>query len=269
MLVDKDYNTNNGKLQKETYANNFSVKYVYDNLDRVKEIWYNNDVEYDIDAYYKAYTYTYDTNGNIAKLEDHLNTQATVFKYDNSGRPVYSTKYDTTYANGIAYVNQYGIKVQYDDHSRVNYAAYSIFYSSSTSSTNDQLLKVEYLYGYDGENRLASSTVTVGDKQYKTDYGYDVFDRLTAKSMNLVIGGQGVPVAGESYTYKVENGNQTAIIDTYNVSVGTSESKYRFEYDSHGNITAIYNNSNNMLRVSYVYDNLNRLTRYGNRFNLL
>ena len=146
----------------------------------------------------------------------------------------------------------------------MNYAAYSIFYSSSTSSTNDQLLEVEYLYGYDVENRLALSTVTVGDKQYETAYGYDVFDRLTAKSMNLVIGGQRVPVAGESYTYKLENGNQTAIIDTYNVSVGTNESKYRFEYDSHGNITAIYNNATNALRVSYEYDNLNRLTRENN-----
>lgn len=36
----------NGKLETETYANNFSVKYVYDTLDKSERKWYNKDTVY-------------------------------------------------------------------------------------------------------------------------------------------------------------------------------------------------------------------------------
>ena len=41
-IVDYEHNSYNGKLTKINYANNFSVRYVYDNLDNIKEVWYND-----------------------------------------------------------------------------------------------------------------------------------------------------------------------------------------------------------------------------------
>ena len=40
-LASYTYHANNGKLETLTYGNGDKVKYVYDALDRVKEIWYN------------------------------------------------------------------------------------------------------------------------------------------------------------------------------------------------------------------------------------
>ena len=41
-LVDYTYNSYNGKISNIEYGNGFKVKYVYDKLDRVSEIWYTN-----------------------------------------------------------------------------------------------------------------------------------------------------------------------------------------------------------------------------------
>lgn len=41
-LANYEYNSYNGKLHTINYGNGFSVRYVYDKLDNIKEVWYNN-----------------------------------------------------------------------------------------------------------------------------------------------------------------------------------------------------------------------------------
>ena len=64
-LVDYEYNSRNGKLLYQTYANNFSVKYTYDPLDKIEKIWYNDDVSTDNSAYYMAYTMLNKVSKNV------------------------------------------------------------------------------------------------------------------------------------------------------------------------------------------------------------
>ena len=44
-LASYEYNENNGKIKKINYGNGFSVEYVYNRLEMISEIWYNENVE--------------------------------------------------------------------------------------------------------------------------------------------------------------------------------------------------------------------------------
>ena len=262
-LVDYEYNPKNGKLLSETFSNNFSAKYTYDPLDRIEKIWYNDDVSASTSAYYTAYTYTYDTNGNIAKVTDHINNEETVFKYDTSGRPVYSCKYNLDNTNGSAYVNKYSIQAAYDDQSRIARAVYSIDYMAAGSGANTANLLTVYNYGYDEENRLSFSSTEIGNTYYTKEYTYDSYNRLIG-TYDYIDTGMDLISNTESYTYATVNGNTTALVHTYSTSVNSNTVSYSFAYDKRGNISEIRNASTNALIASFTYDTLNRLTRENN-----
>ena len=78
-LATYEYGSGNGKLAKITYGNGFVVNYVYDELDRIESIQYNNTI---------VYQYTYDANGNLCKLVDHASGRTYRYKYDDRGRLV-------------------------------------------------------------------------------------------------------------------------------------------------------------------------------------
>ena len=276
-LVDYEYNSKNGKLLYQTYANNFSVKYTYDPLDKIEKIWYNDDVSTDNSAYYIAYTYTYDTNGNIAKLTNHISNEETAFKYDTSGRPVYSCKYNLYNSDGSAYANKYSIQAAYDDKSRISVAVYSIDYPSASAYTEN--LQVGYHFAYDEENRLSFSYAEIIPSsmlpdynedepvymQYYTAYSYDKFNRLSGTNLSVTIDEYTPNLSvSTNYTYEVSNGQATSRVATYSTNIGGTATGYSYSYDAKGNITEIRNNSTFALIASFTYDNLNRLTRENN-----
>ena len=257
-FVDYNYNVNNGKLASEEYGNGFSARYVYDALDRVSEIWYNNGT-----GEVKAYTYTYDTFGNVAKLEDHVNEKATVLKYDSNGRIVYSCVFDISDSGTASYANEYSTHLGYDDKSRVTYAMFSIDYAIASAAYKN--IKMVYEYTYDVENRLSESKAdfSIG-VSYITSYNYDAFNRVSSSTMSFKSGDTTYITASTQYTYSVSDNNTGAQISEYVTSVGNSGNGYRYGYDSRGNIVSISNYADDSTVCTYEYDSQNRLTRENN-----
>ena len=116
---------NNGKLSTLTYGNGngLVVKYLYDVLDRVEEIQYNKDGT----GYFTAYTYAYDSAGNLNRVEDHINDTVTVYKYDLEGKLTKSYTYDSAQEEIIN-----STQIGYDEQSRVNYLSHSFDYIYSS-----------------------------------------------------------------------------------------------------------------------------------------
>ena len=77
-LATYEYEERNGKLKKITYGNGLIVRYVYNDLENLSEIWYTDGE----DPAIKAYEYEYTANGLIQSVKDNLSVKQTVFTYD-------------------------------------------------------------------------------------------------------------------------------------------------------------------------------------------
>ena len=62
-LMTNTYAPNNGKLTSSTYGNGTSINYVYDNLDRIVSLRYNNNEQ-------TAFNYTYNRFGSVSAITD-------------------------------------------------------------------------------------------------------------------------------------------------------------------------------------------------------
>ena len=62
-LASYEYNENNGKIKKINYGNGFSVEYVYNRLEMLTEIWYNES-----NVRTLAYEYEYTAYGQVHKF---------------------------------------------------------------------------------------------------------------------------------------------------------------------------------------------------------
>lgn len=113
------------------YSNGLTVRFVYDDLDRISEVWYTkNSVES------KAYSYEYDANGNLCKFLDHVNNRATRYKYDDQNRM-------TGYVESSGSTNLSSAVTTYDEQSRIHTISHSRDYAVSSASAN---LVTKYTY---------------------------------------------------------------------------------------------------------------------------
>ena len=71
-----------------TYGNGTKVEYVYDELDRVAEVWYTEN-----GTRIKVYSYEYDANGNLYRFNDHASKRIHVYKYDLNGNMLMAVEY--------------------------------------------------------------------------------------------------------------------------------------------------------------------------------
>ena len=76
-LASYEYNANNGKLKKLNYGNGLTVEYVYDALDRIKEVWYTQNNGTAV----KAYEYTYTAYGQLSRVDNLSDGTSTIYKY--------------------------------------------------------------------------------------------------------------------------------------------------------------------------------------------
>ena len=65
-----------------TYGNGFSVEYVYNDIELLKEVWYN----YTDSTRECAYEYVYTADGQVYKFVDNVNEKTTIYKYDSNKR---------------------------------------------------------------------------------------------------------------------------------------------------------------------------------------
>ena len=241
-LATYEYYPNNGKLKKINYGNGFSEEYVYGNLEKATEVWYN----YSNGTRTKAYSYEYDSNsGSLEKFTDHINGKVTTYNYDLNGRFV---SYTETKSSNSSYKNQYS--VDYDDHGRVIYAANIIDYLVSSTSYN-AFVQTRYQYNNNGTLEYEDTSFT-GGGSIKSNYSYDELLRPT--SISSVAGSFNHTV---NYTYYSNSTKTENLISTYKSTVNGVATTFGYTYDSKGNITKITNSGDD--DITYTYDDLGQL----------
>ena len=174
-LASYTYHPNNGKLETLTYGNGDKVKYLYDALDRVKEICYNTGEN---GAWQTVYSYEYTGAGALAKAHDHRGGKTTFYVYDTLGKLISSYVYNT--ADGQIDIREDMI---YDDKDRLTQTTYRLPYAVGTAQYPHS---ITYNYTYnDATGNLSGATFTSGNLTGSTVIGYDVLHRLTSREFTF------------------------------------------------------------------------------------
>ena len=245
VLAQYQYDQFNGKLQTMTYGTGEIVRYAYDELDRIAEVWYTVPGNTEV----CRYRYTYTDRGSLSRVEDLVINQETLYQYDASGNLIGCTVVDTTENVVLA-----GYTYWYDDENRLSEYEYGYDYYCGTENMFSTVFG-SYTYGEDQSieqyalNSNSSRVATIG-------YDYDKMNRLEYKTYTY-------PSFYNKVKYEYKNRNST--ISTVQVSkyiswIGNTKSaEYTYTYDSRGNITKIVDLEGNI--TTYVYDDQNQLTR--------
>ncbi len=241
VLATYTYNSYNGKLKKLTYGNGKTEQYVYDHLDRLIAVYYNDSEEV-------AYTIKYNSNGNIYSIS--TSDYTLIYEYDTLGRLVRAWQRDSS-GNDVIYIENYfdsfgrstGSKYIIDGVSKT----YSITYSDDSSRVENVRLpdsdsKAVLRYTYDEFERLVQRRITAPTLSHFETYNYLGY----------------TDTDGTVYTSSLISG-----ISLYsNVDGAMIAETYGYTYDANGNITSISKNGSVINR--YEYDSLNQLIREDN-----
>ncbi len=194
-----------------TYGNGVEVTYIYDSLDRVAEIRYNN---------ISKAKYVYSSDGQLSSIEDVANNTRTVYAYDSDGNCILSRieKDGKTVQSVLYRYDIYGRlsekSICYPDSALENGDA-SITYSYDTSGNLTGISRLNYTSSssYDNLGRLTDVTNLNGSFSIKDIYSYP-FDEMTIKTSYLVSNVQtkiGSSTKNTSYTYDAK-GNILSIV---------------------------------------------------------
>ena len=261
------YGSNNGKLETLTYGNGVSVKYVYGELDRVSKVCYNAGSG---TSFSDAYLYTYDSNGNLNKVEDLIADKVTIFRYDSRGRlcEYYVNDSDNE-------LDQSALCLRYDEEGRLKTQIYTRYYKYGSGSIS--YFSFDQNISYNEIDGTLSGCVIDGDGYSRAiNYSYDDFGRLSTVGKSMVtLDGDGVG-QNVSYTYVQHSDPDDGTI-TYNrvdsvtneyvtlsdgASAALAAEAFTYTYDASGNIIEIKKNGATLFR--YAYDSLNQLVREDN-----
>ena len=242
-LATYEYYQNNGKIKKINYGNGFSEEYEYNSLELLDKIWYN----YSDGTRTLAYSYTYNKDGTLQKLENHINGTTIEYTYDFQGRLLTCTE---TKSSDNNYQNNYVIN-NYDEDGHVFRATTSLKYLSASVWNNKNIVE-DYFYNKNGtldEEKVfyLPSTGIV------TSYSYDNFNRVTEidrRTDNFTY--------ITSYDYFSDGPNTSSLVGSYTSTVNGTSKVYTYNYDSKGNITSISQGGNT---ITYTYDDLGQLTK--------
>ena len=240
-----------------TYGNGLKVKYLYDSLDRIKEICYNTGSG---GAYQTVYSYQYTADGQLASIKDHLSDRVTVYSYDPSGKLIGSYEYLSTENQSRHHSHQV-----YDELSRLTNVYHTVNYRVGSLDTAEDEIEVQY--AYDSAGRLKESFYTAGGYYSGTTLTYDSFGRITNKLTSFDCMALSAYYVDADYTYvTVSSRGTTPLVATYTVTVSDSygttlgSTTYRYTYDANGNITDI-KDASNVAVVQYTYDSLGQLVQ--------
>ena len=239
-LMTNTYAPNNGKLTSSTYGNGTSINYVYDNLDRIVSLRYNNNEQ-------TAFNYTYNRFGSVSAITDTASGIAKIYDYDTVGRLISARTENGT--NDV-----FRTHYTYDGLSRLDTLKYVYSTSAGTRYTHEY----SATYGEDsrvntfGLNGIFSITPT--------------FDGLGRQSSRVLKNGSGAQVEKEDYAFLAgaggNNATTTLIGSATYYGAGTTGTQYSYEYDANNNLTAIKKNGATL--HTYTYDSLGQLTSWYN-----
>ena len=264
-LAEYVYNANNGKLSELHYGNGDKVKYLYDSLDRVKEILYNSGEN---GAFETAYEYRYTNGGALHEVIDYRLGETMVYEYDLAGKPICSYIFDT-----VTHKNLTATKVSYDTESRVSSVVHTLDYTVPVSDLSPWGIASQtmaYSYEYSEQTGLlikyqyngASLTGTVSpvyDNLGRTLSKNVLFETAQTTLLQNTLNYQ--YVSGYFDSYLVSN-VQSVVTNASGATV--SNATYQYVYDVNGNITQI-KDAAGVIQYQYTYDSLGQLIREDNR----
>lgn len=211
-----------------------------------------------------TYTYRYSHDGTLLACTDAVNGTSHSYLYDSAGRLSRTLVTETATGRTTAV-----LEYDYDEYDQLSGYHYALpegdglqWYHVSTDFAYDR--------GLDTDRRLTGRTVQRGETNLAAfAYSYDAMSRLKTRQTE----GMGLRV-GESYTYKStyvsgvgtlqsdKPATVTVTVTRLADSTATLTLTYSYSYDKDGNILCV---SDGTYATSYVYDNLNRLTRENNQ----
>ena len=250
-LATYNYKANNGKLESLVYGNGTTVRYVYDELDRVKEIWYTEGSTESL-----KYTYSYTDDGKIHMVEDHDSGEGHMYSYDGKGRMAGYITYSLSDNNIDTSINY-----TYDVRSRLEWKDISFAYTCGTVNKDSFLL---YYYGYNDDDALTELEICLGNTFNKINLGYtyDNLYRLSGRTYKYNTSYTNTV----GYVYKDRGSTYTTSqVSQYSTKVNNnSATTYTYTYDTNGNIAKIVDNSGKVTK--YYYDDVNQLIREDNPY---
>ena len=253
-LADYTYNQNNGKLSSITYGNGDVVSYVYDELENLKEIWYNG---------VKNYEYTYSETGQIHTIHNVTEGKKTLYNYDFNDRLTSVIEQTTSAdANNLASYN-----IIYDLQGRVGMEHQRIVYNYDLMASEKIGNLLTYSYNYNDEGNLYRTETKIGtdhrgDVNYLyVRYYYDAFDRTTQKNVYFATDEVGFKNT-ITYGYDANGTNTMPRVETYISDIETGAiTEFYYSYDNTGNITEITTGAKT---YRYHYDDIGQLVREDN-----
>lgn len=238
------YNSRNGKLSTITYSNGTIVNYIYDELDRIEKIKYNNTI---------AYEYGYDANGNMCGFTDHTNERAYRYKYDDQNRLTgIIESHGTTNVSSTVTV--------YDEQSKLHSVAYTRDYTTTSTSKS---VTTKYSYSYNAKDNLSSSSVNSSTATFTFVPAYDALERVSNRTISLTTS-TGSVNNSIAYSFLSNGTNRSLLISSYVSTIGNTTTTFDYTYDDNGFITQI-TNASGTIQNKYTYDDLGQLIREDNR----
>ena len=228
-----------GRLDTVTYANSSSAQIVYDDKDRVSQEIYDGET---------AFRYYYNKNGSLGKVIDNENGTEWIYQYDLAGRLTCITSDDNR-----------TVFYSYNDKNETQ--------SVKITDNNSVLLNTRYSYDYYGTPTKIDVLSMAGTPSQS--YTVDDFGRINAVA-NTYNSANAQNKVLNNYSYLTNDGNQTGRIDSISYIKSAADSstallpELSYAYDANGNITHIYENE--VQKVKYYYDCLNRLVREDNGY---
>lgn len=233
-LASYTYGSANGLLQELNYGNGDSVSYEYDKLERISNVYYNNNTS-------PSVSYSYSGNGGLSKVEDNVADKVTDYNYDGLGRLTSMTE-----RHGEDGVQFYLAK--YDGSNRVTQKGYMVSPAWNGTFRDGRI----YGYTYNSANGSLSAMDLPANGRYS--YTYDGLKRLTSRSLAL----NSSSFLTRNYTFVTgygTNGTTMMVGGLTNMKGSTTLNNYTYTYDNVGNITAIGGSH----PASYTYDSQGQL----------
>ncbi len=226
------YNTN--ILQEQIYGNNDSIKFLYDNEDRITDILFK---DANVTDYITKYQFQYDALGNLAVYTDKVSGKEYYYSYDFTGRIK-----DVT--------DELGNKVSYEyNRNTGNLSKFSYDINNKTSSIN-------YFFADNGQYDYTNIRVNSGN--VIKDYNYDNSSLHRLSSITLKMGMTTILTETYEYETTVKYGNSSLRVKKLTIGERTQS----YTYDKNGNIETINDSKTGLTK--YHYDSKNQLIREDN-----
>lgn len=225
-VVQYIYESGNGNLSRTVYANGNEIRYTYDSQDRMTESYFR---ESSGGTEQKLNTYTYDKEGNLCRVVNHMAGKTYDLDYDFLDRLMrvrdekgsfYEYTYDAT-----------------------NHMT-KLIHKAGVSHTTT-------LYTYDKDGREQTTKVRGGYTKTST---YDKLGRAAGVTLSTK------KAFAVKVAYPAANGNQEHAMPS-GLTVG--DRKLTYQYDKNGNITRIQERSGSGAAKTdtFCYDERNQLIR--------